>query len=403
MIPLGAYGKPSPRVRQTVIGRVTLEPMPAAERRDYVLILDRPVPDADIQGYAALLCPSLLPAEIVDSIPVPIIYKISTAHLSAGDVVSLNEHGYVRTLYRPASRHNALFATDRCNSYCLMCSQPPKPVDDSDIIREHLRLVSLISPDTAELGITGGEPTLLKDDLFEIVRACKERLPKTALHILSNGRLFYYGSYARKLAAIQHPDIMIGIPLYSDLDADHDYVVQARGAFDETMIGLHNLGRYRVPVEVRVVVHRLTFERLPELAEFVYRNVTFASHVALMGLELTGFAIPNLEDLWIDPWDYREQLEAATLCLASRGMRVSVYNHQLCTVPESIWPYCRQSISDWKNEYLPVCDECGVRAQCGGFFSSGVQRRYSQHISPVKVMANPSLGDDQSVVTIANV
>src|SRR5207237_512501 len=163
--------------------------------------------------------------------------------------------------------------------------------------------------------------------------------------VLSNGRLFYYGSFAKQLAGLRHPDLMIGIPLYADNDVEHDHVVQARGAFDETMIGLQNLGRYGVPVEVRVVIRQYTYKRLPELAEFIYRNVTFASHVALMGLELMGFAIPNLESLWIDPWDYREELEAAALFLARRGMRVSIYNHQLCTVPESLWPFCRRSIS----------------------------------------------------------
>jgi hypothetical protein len=84
--------------------------------------------------------------------------------------------------------------------------------------------------------------------------------------------------------------------------------------------------------------------------------------------------------LWIDPWDYGRDLEAATLFLAERGMTVSVYNHQFCVVPESIWPYCRQSISDWKNEYLPVCNECGVQEQCGGFFTSSLRRGISTHI-----------------------
>jgi His-Xaa-Ser system radical SAM maturase HxsC len=243
-----------------------------------------------------------------------------------------------------------------------------------------LDTIGLIDETTAELGITGGEPTLLKDGFLEVVRACKDRLPNTSLHVLSNGRLFRYGTFARRLADIDHPDIMLGVPVYSDLEDRHDHVVQVKGAFEETLIGLHNLGRYRVPVEIRVVVHRFTYERLPQLAEFIYRNLTFASHVTFMGLEQMGFAIGNLDALWIDPWEYRTQLESATLALAERGMNVSVYNHQLCTIPETIWPYARRSISDWKNEYLPQCDACSVRQQCGGFFSSVVKRRVSLHI-----------------------
>jgi His-Xaa-Ser system radical SAM maturase HxsC len=263
-----------------------------------------------------------------------------------------------------------------------MCSQPPRAVNDDWRVQEMLDVIDLIDPTTRDLGITGGEPTLLKDGFLRVVEACRNRLPTTALHVLSNGRLFRYGSLARRVGDIGHHDLMIGVPLYSDLDSHHDYVVQANGAFEDTLLGLQSLGRFGVPVEIRVVLHSLTYDRLPQLAEFVYRNLTFASHVTFMGLEMTGFAVSNLDLLWVDPWDYRQRLEDATLFLAERGMNVSVYNHQLCTVPESLWPYCRKSISDWKNEYLPECGGCGVRAECGGFFTSVAKRRHSSHIQP---------------------
>ena len=54
--------------------------------------------------------------------------------------------------------------------------------------------------------------------------------PNTALHMLSNGRLFNYLTLCREIAAIDHPDLMIGIPLYSDIPHRHDFVVQADGA-----------------------------------------------------------------------------------------------------------------------------------------------------------------------------
>jgi His-Xaa-Ser system radical SAM maturase HxsC len=264
-----------------------------------------------------------------------------------------------------------------------MCSQPPRKVDDSWRIGEMLETIALIDRDTEALGITGGEPTLLGEGFLAVLRACKEQLPATAVHVLSNGRLFRYGSLASEVAGIAHKDLMIGVPVYADNAAQHDYVVQAKGAFEDTVLGLLNLGRYQVPVEIRVVLHQHTYARLPQLAEFIYRNLTFASHVTFMGLEMMGFAVSNLDSLWIDPWDYRRQLEEATLFLAARGMNVSIYNHQLCTVPESVWPFCRQSISDWKNDYLPECEPCSERAQCGGFFTSAIQRRVSAHIHPL--------------------
>src|SRR5262249_18270786 len=176
-----------------------------------------------------------------------------------------------------------------------------------------------------------------------------------------NGRLFYYGNCARALAAIKHPDLMIGVPLYSDVNTEHDYVVQQADAFDDTIVGLQNLGRFDVPVEIRVVVHRQTFARLAQLAEFIYRNLPFAAQVVFMGLERTGFAVANFADLWIDPYDYRDQLRAAVTFLAARGLEVGIYNLPLCLVPRELWRFCRKSISDWKNEYPALCDPCVVR------------------------------------------
>jgi len=83
---------------------------------------------------------------------------------------------------------------------------------------------------------------------------------------------------------------------------------------------------------------------------------------------------------------YSAQLEAATTFLASRSMRVWIYNHQLCAVPKELWPFCRQSISDWKNEFLADCADCAVRTDCGGFFASAIARRKtSRLVSPVKI------------------
>lgn len=170
------------------------------------------------------------------------------------------------------------------------------------------------------------------------------------------------------LAELRHRNFVLGVPLYSDDPAVHDYVVQAKDAFEQTVLGLHQLARHGMRVEIRVVLHALTIPRLTALAEYIYRNLTFAEHVALMGLEHIGYAPRNMGTLWIDPHDYQDQLEAAVEILSTRRMNVSIYNHQLCVLRKSLWKFARKSISDWKNAYVEECENCGVREQCGGFF-----------------------------------
>jgi His-Xaa-Ser system radical SAM maturase HxsC len=364
------------------MGRLTSVPIPAGERSGYIAYLTPESLDrfgSDVEGYEAALF-SYAPAE-APSGPA-ILAPPHLEYLGDDDVVHMYPNGTVQVLYRRSSDFNVILATERCNSLCLMCSQPPRDVDDSYRVKDILRLLDLISLDAREICISGGEPTLLDQGLLAIVEKAERVLPGTALHILSNGRRFRDSAYALAFSEIRHHDLMLGVPLYSDIDWRHDHVVQARGAYDETIEGLYNLARCGVRIELRVVLHAQTVARLPELAQFIGRNLPFVEQVALMGLEMTGFTPRNLDVLWIDPHDYARELEAAVRSLALLGTRVWIYNHQLCTIPKSLWPFAVKSISDWKNVYLPECDGCAVRYRCGGFFQSAT-KRHSAHIRAV--------------------
>lgn len=303
-----------------------------------------------------------------------------------GDVVRLRPaSSQVQVLFRRGANSNALFATERCNSLCLMCSQPPRDEDDAWRVRELLQLVALIDKDLVQLGVTGGEPTLLGEGLGLIIDACGRELPDTHLHILTNGRRFASPLLADLLAARAPGRVTWAVPLYSDTAPVHDHVVQAERAWSETIAGLVELARRRARVEIRVVLHKLTVPRLEALAAFVYRNLPFAEHVALMGLEPMGFARGNRDQLWIDPADYLTELRAAAFHLANRGMNVSIYNLPLCVLPRDLWRFARQSISDWKNVHAPECSGCIMKDSCAGFFLSAGADWRSRLVKPIEV------------------
>ena len=175
---------------------------------------------------------------------------------------------------------------------------------------------------------------------------------------------------------------MLGIPVYADYYQTHDHIVQAKNAFTQTILGLHNLARYAIRIEIRIVLHALSIPRLTKLARYIYKNLPFAEHVTFMGLEYTGYTPHNINQLWIDPYDYQSELEESVLFLAGQGMNVSVYNAQLCTLPVSLWPFAKKSISDWKNDYLECCKSCELLNDCGGLFTWNLQM-CSKHIQPL--------------------
>ncbi|MGO4220782.1 His-Xaa-Ser system radical SAM maturase HxsC [Lysobacter sp. TAF61] len=285
--------------------------------------------------------------------------------------------------YRRGDNGNVLFATERCNSFCLMCSQPPRQIEDDWRIEQLCALAELVDKDEPSIAISGGEPTLLGEGLPRIVERCADSLPHTHVHVLSNGRLFGEGVYAQSFRAL-HPSLTWGIPLYGDHHRLHDYVVQSQGAFAQTIRGLYALHAAGQRIEIRVVLVKPTVERLLDLARYMYRNLPFVEHVAFMGIEPIGFAKANHPALWIDPADMASSLADAVEFLTRRGLSVSIYNLPLCALPESLWQFARRSISNWKQDYLPACANCGVKDQCGGFFGWVTPDWTSRAIRPIE-------------------
>ncbi len=269
------------------------------------------------------------------------------------------------------SNDNALFVTGQCNNHCLMCCQPPVKRDDIDFFYEkNIRLIDSAPVELPTIGITGGEPTLLGDRLFDLIAHIRKRLPNTHIQILSNGRQFADGAYAEKLAQVSEGMVIVGVPFHSDSPIIHDRIAGAKNAYNHTLLGLYNLAANDIDIELRIVLTKQNYQRLPQMARFISKNLAFVSTVAFMAMEDIGYTIKNRDLIWIEPLDYMPQLQQAVQYLAQLEFDVSLFNLPLCLLPESLRPFAKQSISDWKNKYLPICDICSLKSSCCGLFTT---------------------------------
>jgi His-Xaa-Ser system radical SAM maturase HxsC len=326
----------------------------------------------------------LLEAEITSDAPGPALrLNPALGHIKPGDIIHVPADArWVTVLWKNSARHNGLLLTEQCDNYCLMCSQPPKERDDSWLFDRAAKVISLLPDGAQALSLTGGEPTLHADRLIDLLSHCKRVAPGLSIHLLSNGRRFADPGFARRYADVGLADIMAGIPVYAPEPGLHDFIVQADGAFTETIHGILNLASLGQAVEIRVVLQQRTVPVLTGLATFIARNLPFVAQVALMGLEMTGLARPNSALVWADPADYQRELTESVGILSAAGISTRIYNHQLCVLDRSLWPYAVRSISDWKNDYLDICRSCSARDACGGVFTTS-GNRLSQHLHPV--------------------
>lgn len=387
-IKLTSYGNASGLNRRLTV-RLTRECSGKTENdADLAFIVPQADECADpsrYDGFAAVVTDSPVLFDKLAAAGIPTVRVPSTEEFREGHIVTIEPgSGFIRTIFRPESPHNTIFTTDRCNSNCIMCSQPPKEVDDSYLVEDNLKMLSLIQTPPEYMGITGGEPSLLGPGLIRLLEAARDRLPTTHIHMLTNGRLYKDLSFVRRIAGVGHPSFISAIPLYADVAGVHDYIVQAHNAFDETVEGLYNAAEAGLAVEIRIVLHKQSVPRLEQLAEFIYWNFPFVVHVAFMGLENMGYVKKNWKELWIDPVEYMDTLSQAVRYLYLRRMNVSIYNLQLCLLPQSLWSFSRKSISDFKNEYLDMCSPCTARNHCCGLFLSQVNR-HSEHIHTLTV------------------
>ena len=312
----------------------------------------------------------------------------SIENFNEGDVVVVNKNGEIIFVYEINSTHNSIFVTGKCNHRCIMCPQPPV-LQEKDMTPFNMQLISLFDKNTFEVGITGGEPTLIGDNLFVLVKHIQKELPKSAISILSNGVKFADRNYSMKLAKCHHHDLQIDVPLFSDVAEEHNRIVGAN-TFYKTVQGLYNLALFRQRIGLRIVVHKQTYKRLPQLADYIYHNFPFVSQVAFIQMETIGMAENNIEELWIDPHDYNTELREAILLLADRGLNPVIYNAQLCVLPKDIRHYAQRSISDWKDIYLSECDGCSLRGKCAGFFESN-KLYHSKYIKKIENISNDDI------------
>lgn len=377
----------SKNIYKPLLGRISFSPV-EDNNKSTTIIINPALSRNQLTGYVASIFSYINTDNEPLILEIPSVYNVNNIDsLSEGDVVEIFPDGVINLLYQVNSRHNQIFVTSRCNSNCIMCPQPIDP-HERNLTELNLKLISLMNKSASELAFNGGEPTLIGDDFFRLILACKDFLPDTSLLLLTNGRRFRDFDYTHRYSSLGHPDITISTPLYGDNDIEHDFIVGVKGAFDETVMGILNLASFGHPIEIRIVIHKYTCQNLLRMSEYIYRNMTFVKHIAFMGMETTWRAKKNLESLWVEPREVIRPLEEAVHHLVQRGMDVSIYNIPMCLLPKQLWTFARQSISGWKNSFDSGCLTCSVREQCSGVFDSGASI-YREYLKPIDNPLSP--------------
>lgn len=292
--------------------------------------------------------------------------------LHDGDIVTINRFGQVFKLYDASSRDAAFYMTGQCNSNCIMCPESDQQRRFDEGIRSDwmLEFVDMLPPELEHAVITGGEPTLQTELFFRVLARLKEEKSNVETLILSNGRSFAAKSMVERLEACRPLYTTIAIPLHGHTAEVHDSITRTGGSFRQTCIALLNLHEINIPIELRVVVTKLNYRLLSDIARFIAERIPFAYVVNFVGLEVMGNCAKYRDTVYIDYADAFPYIKPAIEVLLKHGIDTSLYNYPLCAVDKGFWSICRKSITPDKVRFADTCEGCDAKSICGGVFFS---------------------------------
>ncbi|MFZ5905536.1 MAG: radical SAM protein [Chloroflexota bacterium] len=332
---------------------------------------------------------------------------------------------------RPSAPYRMdLAVTYRCNNDCPHCYNlshpPPLPAGEGPGARGELSTDDWkrVLDRTWELGIphivfTGGEPSLRND------------LPELIAHAEKNGQITGMNTNARRLSNPRFVEQLVNagldhvqITVESCDAAIHDKMVNAKGAFPQTIKGLQNALASRLFVMTNTTMLRDNVHTIPDTLDFLadlgvptigLNALIYAGHGASVGTGLPEKDLmPLLETarakteargqrlIWYTPTQYCH-FDPMQLELGVKGCTAAQYN--MCVEPngavlpcqsyyrplgnlltdswDSIWNH-ELSVRLRERKGLPAkCNGCALMAECGG----GCPLQFEQNLISLEIPA----------------
>ncbi len=265
--------------------------------------------------------------------------------------------------------------TLKCNDNCISCildteitSRIPNPP-----LKQITDVIDSIDPETDYFGIGGGEPTLRKE-MFQILKYARERHPSLYMFMVTNGRLFAYEEFVKKLADLNLGNFRVGVALYGHTQEIQEAVTRSKNSFKQTVQGIKNLLSFGIPTEVRTIINRINYQHMEELANFIVKEFQGIDRMIFINMKITGNAYRNRDKVLVKYTELVPYVERAVKVLIENNINTRLYHFPLCTIPKHLWNLAKGITKSETNEltFVEECEKCELRNECPRIWKSYV-------------------------------
>ena len=292
--------------------------------------------------------------------------------------------------------------TMACNERCPFCNVPmedyPKLTPPKNEVDEQLR--DFIASGEQTLTISGGEPTLLRKRLLDLIKGARDN--DVPFVELQSNAILIDSEYAEELAQAGLTSAFIS--LLSDSPELHDELAGYPGAFPKCIRGIQALLDVGIRVTLNPVLAYQSQHRLVEYMHFVGRELEGVQSISLSAVQPHGRAAKNL---YLLP-DYQALAALVPEAIeVAKSYNIEVLN-PYCGLPLCIgWTSAiersveaieakgggwqeKPNISNQgdKSKRAP-CQWCAYRSVCGGAWHAYWDQRAGKGIEPPATMIPP--------------
>lgn len=279
---------------------------------------------------------------------------------------------------------------NKCNNHCVMCTNPFSfQLEDSlsysfQNIKKRWENVELKLNDS--ICLTGGEPTI-HPNFFEIVSWFRQKYPKNQIAIASNGRMFSYSSFVKKL--FRFDNLLLEIAIHGYNAETHDAITRTHGSFKQTIKGIHNILKYKnksQELEIRIIITRLNYRNLDKILSFIQNefDVKQIRDIALIFLEMEGQAKDNFNIVKVTYKEVMKYLPKVVTKWTSSFSDFRLYHFPLCVLPKNLRRYAWKTLRGEEVIFLPFCKQCLFKKQCVGIHRDYYSLIGDKEFKPIK-------------------